>query len=118
MKDEQAVREVIHDYFLSTYRGEGNKLRNLFDSDAQISGIINGELLRWSLKDFSDRVSARPSAAEKNEVYQKEIISIDVAGYAAMVKSRVVVAGVIFTDYISLLKVNNQWVIKNKIFSA
>lgn len=115
--DIELIMQVVHGYFNGTYHGDTDQLKKAFHTDARITGVINGEPCDWSLTDFIARVTIAPTAAEKNEKYDKEIISIDVTTNAAMVKTRVVVAGLIFTDYITFLKIGGQWIIRNKSFT-
>ncbi len=118
MKDNdiEKIIEVITGYFKGTYQGNADLLIKAFHPDARITGIINNTVCDWSLKDFIARVSAAPTAENKKEKYDKEIIAIDKTHQAAMVKARVLVAGLTFFDYIILLKINDNWIIRNKSF--
>jgi protease I len=115
-KDFEEIIEVITLYFKGTYHGNANLLYKAFHPNAHITGIINNEIFDWSLSDFVNRVTMQPSAEKKGEQYDKEIISIDKTKNSATVKSRVVVGALVFIDYITLLKINDQWVIRNKSF--
>lgn len=115
--DFKNIIETITLYFKGTYFSDVDMLYEAFHKDARITGLINNEYYDWSLKDFISRITNKPSASNSGEKYDKEIISIDITKNAASVKSRVVVAGLIFYDYILLLKINNNWLIRNKSFS-
>lgn len=115
--DIQDIVEVVTMYFKGTYNGDSGLLNKAFHPDARITGIINNEPIDWSVSDFIARVTAQPTAAAKEEKYDKEIIAIDKTKNAAIVKSRVVVGPLVFFDYITLLKINNSWVIRNKSFT-
>ena len=116
-KDFEKIIEAVTMYFKGTYYGNSDLLHKSFHPDAGITGIINGEVFDWSLSDFITRVTAFPTAENRGEEYNKIIISIDKTKSAAMVKSRVAVGELIFFDYITLLKINDQWVIRNKSFT-
>ena len=45
-----------------------------------------------------------------------EVESIDISGDAASVKVTDEFAGMRFTDYLSLLKIENRWIIVNKLY--
>ena len=92
-------------------------LTKAFHPNARVTGIINDEFVDWSLSDFINRVTTSPSAANKGEKYDKEIISIDKTKSTAIVKSRVVVGELIFFDYITFFKIDGQWIIRNKSFT-
>lgn len=110
------IIEVVTMYFKGTYHGNVNLLYKAFHPNARITGIINDEVFDWSLSDFIAKVTLA-TAADKGEKYDKNIISIDRTKNAAMVKSRVAVGELIFFDYITLLKIDDQWIIRNKSFT-
>lgn len=113
-----AINDVISLYFKGTYDGNADMLRQAFHPNAHISGTINDDYCDWTLSDFIARVTAEPTAANKNEHYDKKIIFVDSIGNIAMAKARVVIGETIFTDLISLLKLNGQWCIRNKLFTS
>jgi Putative lumazine-binding len=115
--DIEKIIQVVNMYFKGTYHGDVNLLTKAFHPNARITGIINNEKCDWSLTEFIARVTAAPTAANKGEKYDKEIISIDKTKNAAMVKARVIVADLVFFDYITLLKIDGQWIIRNKSFT-
>lgn len=115
--DFKKIIETVTIYFEGTYHGNVEMLSKAFHPNARITGIINNEIVDWSLSDFISRLTTSPSAVSKGEKYDKEIISIDKIKNAAMVKSRVAVGELIFFDYITLLKIDGQWIIRNKSFT-
>lgn len=117
-EDEKNIIETVKLYFTGTYYGDKNQLQQAFHPDAHITGSINGELCDWTLDDFIARVTSTPTPADKNEKYNKEIIFLDITGNTAMVKAHVVVGAYNFTDYMCLLKIAGQWVIRHKSFTA
>ncbi|SRR5579883_1877755 len=118
MNEAQAITKVVEAYFLGAYHGNAEQLKQAFHPDAHITGSFNGQIIDWSLNDFLARVTTAPTAAQKNEKYDKEIILLDQTSDAAMVKARVMVGEYSFTDYITLLKINGKWVIRNKSFTT
>ena len=116
-RDTQAITEMVNLYFNGTYYGNAEQLKRAFHSEARITGVLNDQMYDWTLTDFIKRVTTDPTAASKKDKYDKEILFIDQTNNAAMVKARVVVGDVIFTDYITLLKINGQWLIRNKSFT-
>lgn len=114
----QDIEATIDLYFKGSYEADASKLKRAFHPDAHITGNFKGEIVDWSLEQFIARLESQPSGAERGEMYDKKILSIDVKGAIALVKAQVVVAGVVFTDYISLLKLNEAWVIRHKSFDA
>jgi hypothetical protein len=116
--DTQLITEIVTTYFNGTYYGNADQLKRAFHSDAHITGSLNGQIYDWTLIDFIARVTATPTSENRDEVYDKKIIFVDITNNAAMVKARVMVGSLVFTDYITLLKIKGQWVIRNKSFSC
>ncbi|MND84339.1 putative lumazine-binding protein [compost metagenome] len=68
-----------------------------------------------SLNEFIDAVASEgPTVAGSQPLIQIE--AIDVTGDAATVKVVDEFAGMRFSDYLSLLKVEGRWVIVNKVY--
>lgn len=118
MSDKTEIAAVVESYFRGTYEGDAALLKQIFHPNVRITGSFNGEYCDWSLDEFLARVTAKPTALEKNEKYDKNIVSIDCTNHAAMVKARVGVGNLNFTDYITLLKIQDKWVIRSKSFTT
>lgn len=116
--DTQLITEIVNLYFNGTYYGNADQLNRAFHADAHITGNLNGQIYDWTLIDFIERVTTPPTSEKKGEKYDKEIIFMDITNNAAMVKARVVVGSLVFTDYITFLKINDQWSIRNKSFTS
>lgn len=118
MQEKEVITEIVKSYFLGTYHGDAEKLRNIFHPDAHVTGIFHGQIVDWNLNDFIQRVTSGKSAAENNEKFNKEILFIDQMNDAAIVRARVVVGENTFTDYITLLRIDGKWKIRNKSFTT
>ncbi len=118
MNDKQAIIEVVTKYFMGTFHGDKQQLQQAFHPEAIISGNLQGKNTTWSLAEFLLRVTTPPTAAEKKENYAKDIIWIDITNDCAVVKAQVMVGEFKFTDYISLLKIEDCWGIRYKSFTA
>lgn len=116
--DFKLIHDTISLYFKGTYQGDAAQLEQAFHPEARISGIINGQMHNWSLTEFITRVTVSPTAENRGEVYDKKILLVDKTHHAAMVKARVVVGDLIFVDYLTLLKINGAWIIRNKSFTV
>ena len=116
--DLTLITNIVQAYFMGTYEGKEDLLRMAFHSDAHVSGNINGQYHDWTLNDFISRVTCIPTASSKGEKYDKEILSIDISNEAALAKARVRVNGLTFIDYITLLKIDGRWIIRNKSFTT
>lgn len=117
-QDKKGITEAVHLYFTGTYDGDPQRVKQAFHPEARITGFINGEMVDWKLDDFIKRVTAHPNAREKNEEYNKQILAIDHTADTGVVKARVKVGELQFTDYIMLIKQNGKWIIRNKSFTT
>lgn len=118
MSEISAISEVVQNYFIGTYEGNEALLRQIFHPDASIGGNLNGVLCHWSVNEFITRILSQPSAAQKNEKFDKQILLLDHVGEAAIVKARAVVGDYVLADYITLLKMDGHWLIRNKSFTT
>jgi len=114
--EEAAIRETIQHYFQGHATGNGEHFRKAFHPEAKLFFIRDGKLTQWTSEEYIGRASGKPAA---DEAQRKRIIdSIDISGNAAIVKVTLDYPKVLFTDYMSMLKVDGQWKIINKTFYA
>ncbi len=115
--ERDLISETIEIYFASMYESSADKVRHVFHEDAKITGYMQGQLVQLSVSAFADSVAGQlPSAAEEKEPKLLEIASIEIAGATAIARVRDGYLGMIFLDTLSLLKVDDRWVIYNKLF--
>ncbi|MBW2623923.1 MAG: nuclear transport factor 2 family protein [Deltaproteobacteria bacterium] len=114
--DLQRIRETVQLYFDGMYHSDVEKLKNAFHASAALMGYHDGNLAHIPLENWLEMVAARPAPAKNNEEYDMKLVSMDVTENVAVVKVRDLYMGLWFTDYLSLLKIEGDWVIVNKIF--
>ena len=114
--EEAAVRAAIEHYFQGHATGQGEHYRKVFHPDAKLFFIRDGKLTQWTSEEYISRASGKPAADEAQR--KRRIDSIDIAGNAAFVKLTLDYPHVIFTDYMSMLKIDGQWKIVNKTFHS
>ena len=116
-EDQNKISEAIQLYFDSMYESSEEKVRQVFHKDAKITGYMQGNLLEQSVNSFAKFVASQtPSAAEKNEEKLLETLSIEIAGSTAVARVRDGYIGMVFQDTLSFLKIDDDWVIYNKLF--
>lgn len=114
--DEDAIRATVENYFAGMMQGRAELLTEAFHSDARLIGVgQEGEALvlpvdRWA-QGWEGR-SPRDLSTHRNV-----ILSVDIHGDAAMVKTDLVWPNVRYIDYLSLLKLDGEWKIVNKIWA-
>jgi hypothetical protein len=114
--EEAAVRAAIEHYFQGHATGQGEHYRKVFHPDAKLFFIRDGKLTQWTSEEYISRASGKPAADEAQR--KRRIDSIDIAGNAAFVKLTLDYPNVVFTDYMSMLKIDGQWKIVNKTFHS
>lgn len=115
-KDLEGIRNTVDDYFLGMYHSDTDRLAKAFHSDAFLTGYFQGNFSRFSLGDWLGMVEKTEAPAEQGEAFDMNIVSIDMKENVAMVKVRDLYLGLWFTDYLTLIKMDNGWKIVNKSF--
>jgi hypothetical protein len=117
VSDEQQIKETVQTYFDCMYESSAEKTHAAFHPNAKITGYLEDGLHEMSVAEFAGLVSSQqPSAKEKGEAARLDIISIDIAGDTAVTRVRDDYLGMTFLDTLSLLRVDGQWSIYNKLF--
>lgn len=109
--DEEAIRATIQHYFDS-----GHEMRKAFYPEANMWYVRDGSLHQVPIQDFLARVEA--NAGKSSGEVQKSVVSIDMFGNAAVAKLELKRSDSVIYDYMSLLKIDGDWLIVNKIFDS
>ena len=118
-KEKKKIEHTIQAYYDSMYFSDGSLVRKIFHQDAKITGYLNNKLLRQSVEDFAAfGEHQKPSPKEKEDKIILEILSLDIGKTTAVAKVRDNYIGMIFIDTLSLIKVENNWQIYNKLFEV
>ena len=118
-KEKKKIEHTIQAYYDSMYFSDGSLVRKIFHQDAKITGYLNNKLLRQSVEDFASLVEhQKPSPKENKDKIILEILSLDIGKTTAVAKVRDNYIGMIFIDTLSLIKIENNWQIYNKLFEV
>ncbi len=112
---QDTPRDAVELYFQAHAFGNGDYIQRAFASDARIQFVENGEPKQWTREEFAQRFQG-PAEDEHRRVRRVE--RLDITGNAASAVLTLDYPQVLFSDHVSLLKINNQWKIVNKVFSA
>jgi hypothetical protein len=114
-QDEAAARVPLENYFKGHALGDGAFMRKAFHADAKIcSNNREGRLTCLTAEEFASRFTAGPA---KDEAMRKRTIEkLEVTGDTGVAKLILDYPTVKFTDYMSLMKVDGEWKIVNKIY--
>ena len=113
---DDAVRVPLNHYLMGHATGEASHMRKAFLPTAHIEGVRNGKFVSWTLDEYCARFSGKPEPDEPTR--RRAIDRVDVSGNAAMASATLVHGPTTFTDYFVLLRVDGEWKIANKVYSA
>lgn len=115
-KEEAGVRQALNYYIQGHVTGDGENFRKAFHTEAKLFWIREGQFTQRTSAEFIAGASSKPAADEAER--KRSIESIDITGNAAIAKIVLDYPTVRFTDYMSLLKIGDEWKIVNKTFVA
>ena len=110
----EAINKVLYDYIEGTANGEPDRLREAFDENFNLYFVREDSLQVWSGKKYVANVK---QGQKSNRI--GKVLSIDYEGDAAIAKIEILMPARkrIYTDYLMLLKIKDQWKIIHKSFT-
>lgn len=113
MPEHDAIAKAVQHYLDGAKSGRGDIMKPAFHEDATIFGYIGDNLFAGPIQQLFDWNDANGPAAE----IQARIAGIDLADTVATVRLELENwTGSRFTDLFTLLKVDGEWKITNKVF--
>jgi hypothetical protein len=111
--DEAAVRATIQHYF-----DGGMSVRKAFHPSARMTFIADSGFTLVPIEEYLSRVEEGARRNPENRGWpEKRIADIDITGDAAVAKLELGNAQSSVTDYMTLLRIDGQWLIVNKSFT-
>jgi hypothetical protein len=110
------ITQTVQYYFDGMYHSDTEALKKAFDPDAYLHGYFEGQLVHLPFNAWLKQVENRPAPSNSDEAYDMKIVSVDITENIAQVKVFDLYMGKYFTDYLSLIKVEENWAIMNKMF--
>ena len=114
--DAAAARVPLESYINAHATGNPEYIRKAFFPEAKIMAFRDGKLLNLSVEEFASRFSGKPAADEAQR--KRRIDSLDITGNAGVARIVLDYPDATLIDYMSLLKVNGEWKIVNKVFNV
>ena len=113
MSDESLIKKTIQYYINGAISGKGEDMKPAFHSEASIFGYIGDDLFSGPIKNLFDWIDENPAA----DGLKANIVNIDIEGTVTTVRLESDNwSGHKFTDLFTLLKLENEWKIMNKVF--
>jgi len=113
--EEAAVRAAVEHYLRGHATGDGKHHEIVFHPESKLYWIADGALASRSSAEYIAGAAGQPAANEAQR--RRRIAMVDVTGDAAVAKVELDYPDAFITDYFTLLKVNGEWKIMNKIFT-
>jgi hypothetical protein len=113
LTDTAAIAEAIGHYTEGARTGDVARMKAAFHPDAQIFGFLQGEPFFGPIQILFDWDEKNGPARD----IKTQITSIDVAGTVASVRLEIDNwTGIRFTDFFTLCKIGDRWLVMNKVF--
>ena len=114
--DIEVIQKTVQNYFDGHHHSDTEKLKKVYHPNSQVIGYFDGSLTFASRDEYLESVKATPAPSESGEEFDMTIVSIDVTANEAVAKVAGLYLGRRFTDYLSLLKVDGNWVVVNDMY--
>lgn len=112
-----AVVHVMAEYFDGLYYGDTAWLARVFHPQAHYVSPTEDSLIYRTMTDYFSVVDNRPSPASRGEARNDRIVSIEFGGPAlAFVRAECSIGAKFFTDFLTLIRVDDRWQIISKVF--
>ena len=111
--DNEMIEKTVQFYIDGAKSGKGDDMKPAFHEDATIFGYIGDDLFAGPIQKLFDWNDKNGPATE----IETKIANIDIVGKIATVRLESDNwTGHKFTDFFTLLKVDDEWKIMNKVF--
>lgn len=115
--DYQALVQVLQRYYDGLYKCDTGLLGTVFHPQALYATASEGALLYLDMQSYFSIVEKRTSPKSLGETHRFEIESIEFAGpMTAFARMRCFMLSNEYIDFLSLIRVDEKWLIVAKVF--
>ena len=112
------IARALDAYFDGFYEGDIEKLEQIFHPAAHLYSAADGPLQDDPMEAVYARVRGRTPPAAQRQKRQDRILTIDRSGpEAALAKVQLAIGPKLFTDYLTLLRLDGRWRIISKAYT-
>jgi hypothetical protein len=117
-QDSTAIAQALEDYyFKGIYEGDISTLGHILNPGTLLFGDVKGQPYAKTLDQYLDGVAHRQSPKDSGKPFKGTIISIDVVNSIAVAKVQVKMYEFNYDEFLSFHKIDNRWVIVNKMIT-
>lgn len=118
IKESLAIAQALEDYyFRGIYQGDIKALENIFNPGTLLFGDVKGQPYAKTLDQYLDGVAHRQSPKDSGKPFKGTVISVDVTGSIAVARVHVKMYEFNYDEFLSFHKIDNRWMIVNKMIS-
>lgn len=114
--EEAGVRAALEAYLDGHASGRAESFRRAFHPETRMLFMRDGKYNKVEIADYIARAPGKPAADESQR--RRAIDLIDITGDAAIARLTLDYPDAKLTDYMTLLKIDGEWRIVAKVFSA
>lgn len=114
-EDEAEVRAAAQAYLDGLLHGDVAILESAFHPETRFQGSVGNAFVGMTFSDWAE--SRRGKVMRPVEDYRHSIEDVLISGDAAVVRTDIDWPGTFFVDYLSLLRIDDEWKIVNKIWT-
>src|SRR3982751_4019927 len=117
--DKAAITQALEKYYFEgSYEGDLNKLNSIFHPDSLLFGDVKGQPYAKTVAEWLDLVAHRQSPKDSGKPFKGDILNIQVINSIAIAEVHVKAYDMLYRDFLSLHRINGNWLIVNKIMSG
>ena len=117
-KDSAAISRALEDYyFKGIYEGNLDLLNQVYNAGTLLFGDVKGQPYAKTLDQYLDGVKNRQSPKDSGKPFRGEIMSIKIVNSIAIAEVKVKMYDFNYHEFLSFHKLNNKWLIVNKMIS-
>lgn len=122
-QDSERIKDVINKAYVEAIHNNGdlNDTRNGFHPEFQMFAMRNGALSKVSVNDWIQLIenSRKRNPNPASDKASAKYLSVDITQNVASVKLELQRGGkLLYTDYLYLYKIGNDWKIVSKVYYA
>lgn len=117
-QEKELISQALENfYFKGIYEGDLSLLKQVYFEGTLLFGDVKGQPYFKTLAQYFEAVQNRQSPIDSGKPFRGQIVSIDVVNSIAVAEVKVKMYDFNYHEFLSFHKINNRWVIVNKMMS-